>query len=828
LGKRGYTIPKSCLSKCDEEVLRKELFMKPETHGNYGGAGDISNEFPIYRESLNKMYLPRFYGISRYGMPTSSELSVGNHIVVPFEKPLRDYQDKIVDIYMNHVTSPAKDGTMDESMGSGAILEVPCGRGKCLAYDTPILMYDGTIEPVQNICMGDKIMGDDSKSRTVISISRGRETMYRVSITEMTYVGSGNVSNMTHVSDICMNDSYVVNESHILSLVNVKTNKIVDISVKSYLKLSSSKKDELRGYRVPIHFKVKSVAIDPYTFGYGICITNQMENTVLPYLEVRDLPINMNCLNKEMYSNYREHIPHEYKCNSRPYRMKLLAGIIDACGVLINDRYFHLYIESPTLLEDTIFVFRSVGFQICKLVDNTIQVWGNRNQLQSIPVKKKDNLFKTQALREGDDKEYDINKISTYHFELERLSVDDYYGFEIDGNRRFVLGDFTVTHNTVMALKIISLLEKKTLILVHKEFLMNQWIERIAEFLPAAKVGKIQADIFDVDGRDIVIGMIQTMYKRAFPANALTSFGLTVIDEVHRIGSEEFSKTLLQISTAYMLGISATVERKDGLTKLLYMFIGNKIYEESRSNEDPVMVRAIQYTTNDSEFNETEYDYKGSPKYSTMITKLCQYGPRSDFILQVLADLMTEYPENQVMVLAHNRSLLKYLFEGIQHRTIGEVGYYVGGMKQKDLQATESKQIVLATYAMAAEALDIKTLSTLVMVTPKTDIVQSVGRILRVKHDHPIIVDIVDSHELFQNQWHQRRRYYKSCNYEIRMIESRNYENMSIDWKIDKTWKRVFNPTIIFSEDCKNDGTKKSSILNKGTKIGFGKCMIEI
>jgi superfamily II DNA or RNA helicase len=262
---------------------------------------------------------------------------------------------------------------------------------------------------------------------------------------------------------------------------------------------------------------------------------------------------------------------------------------------------------------------------------------------------------------------------------------------------------------------------------------MNQWIERITEFLPDAKVGKIQAQTFDIEGRDIVIGMIQTLYDKEYPANTFDSFGLTIIDEVHRIGSEQFSRTLFKTITPYMLGISATVERKDKLTRVLYMFIGEKIYSEKRDNDDLVCVRGIEYKTNDSSFNEIELDFRGNPKYSTMISKLCEYGPRSDFIVRVIGDLLKE-SENQIMILCHNRSLLTYLFDAINHRNLASVGYYVGGMKQASLQETEEKQIVLATYAMAAEALDIKTLATLVMVTPKTDITQSVGRILRIKH----------------------------------------------------------------------------------------------
>lgn len=347
---------------------------------------------------------------------------------------------------------------------------------------------------------------------------------------------------------------------------------------------------------------------------------------------------------------------------------------------------------------------------------------------------------------------------------------------------------------TVIALNIISKIRKKTLILVHKEFLMNQWIERIEEFLPTATVGKIQAQICDTEDKDIVIGMIQTMYNKTFPSEIYAQFGLTIIDEVHRIGSEEFSKTLLKTISPYMLGISATVERKDKLTNLLYMFIGPKIYCEKRANDDPVCVRGIEFNTKDSDFNEIEYDFRGNVKYSTMISKLCDYGPRSDFIVKTVADLLEEQPNGQIMILAHNRSLLTYLHDSIINKEIGTAGYYVGGMKQKDLQETETKQIVIATYAMAAEALDIKTLSRLVMATPKTDITQSVGRILREKHENPIIVDIIDSHDCFQRQWIQRRRFYKKCDYRIRSICSNEYQTMSLDWNNDKSWKWVFEP----------------------------------
>ena len=362
---------------------------------------------------------------------------------------------------------------------------------------------------------------------------------------------------------------------------------------------------------------------------------------------------------------------------------------------------------------------------------------------------------------------------------------------------------------TVLSLSIIAHLKKKTFIIVHKEFLMNQWIERIQQFLPKARVGKIQGPIIDIDDKDIVIGMLQSLSMKEYPASTFDSFGLTIIDEVHHISSEVFSNSLFKLVTKYMLGLSATMNRKDGTTKVFKMFLGDVIFKGKRDEEREVVVHAIKYESNDEEFNEVKLDYRGNPAYSTMISKLCEYNRRSEFILKVLSDMLSINPLQQVMILAHNKNVLKYLHDAIAHRNIATVGYYVGGMKESALKETESKKVVIATYAMAAEALDIKTLTTLIMATPKTDIEQSVGRILRERHSSPIVVDIVDSHDLFQNQWRKRKTFYKKENYKIIYTNSNNYVSDTSGWTV------VYNPNLNGSKAC-NKNIKNSS--NKNIK----------
>jgi superfamily II DNA or RNA helicase len=329
---------------------------------------------------------------------------------------------------------------------------------------------------------------------------------------------------------------------------------------------------------------------------------------------------------------------------------------------------------------------------------------------------------------------------------------------------------------TVMALNIISRLRMKTLVIVHKSFLLNQWIERIQQFLPAARVGMIQGQIVDIDDKDIVIGMLQSLSMKEYPRDLFNTFGLSVYDECHHMSAEVFCRCMMKVVTKYTLGLSGTMVRKDGLTKVFKHFLGDVVHKEKNdTTSHAVVVKGIQYKVDDAEFNETEYDYRGNPKFSTMISKVCNYNRRSEFILDVLQNELATNPDQQVMILAHNRSLLEYFHDAIEHRKIATVGYYVGGMKEAALKLSESKKVIIATYAMASEGLDIKTLTTLIMASPKTDVCQSVGRILRVKHASPLVIDIIDPQDVFRAQWLKRQTYYIKQRYKIVMTDTDGY-----------------------------------------------------
>lgn len=374
---------------------------------------------------------------------------------------------------------------------------------------------------------------------------------------------------------------------------------------------------------------------------------------------------------------------------------------------------------------------------------------------------------------------------------------------------------------TVMALNIISKLKKKTLIVVHKEFLLRQWIERIEQFLPTAKVGRIQGEKIDIEDKDIVIGMLQSLSMKDYNYSIFKDFGLSIYDECHHIGAEVFSRILFKVVTKFSLGLSATMKRKDGLTKVIKMFVGDVVYKKERENCDYLVVRGINYEVDDDSFNELELNWRGQCHYTKMIKKICEYNRRSEFIVKIIKDIVEKDKNDklQIMILAHNKSLLKYLYDSILNKGIATVGYYVGGMKEKDLKISEGKKVIIATYAMAEEGLDIKSLTTLVMATPRVDVTQAVGRILRKRHDNAEVYDIIDTHGLFQRHWKKRMTFYRKQNFKVFLTTNKKY--------LDNDWECIYDKSKKVKRKKSTKKKSQKTVLKIDTDPLFqGKCLL--
>ena len=328
---------------------------------------------------------------------------------------------------------------------------------------------------------------------------------------------------------------------------------------------------------------------------------------------------------------------------------------------------------------------------------------------------------------------------------------------------------------TFMALAIAVRLGKRALIVVDKEFLMNQWKGEIERYLVGARVGILQGSKAELDPAlfDITICMIQTVCLHEFGLGTFDGYGFTIFDECHHLGAQYFSGVLRKIQTPHMLGLSATPDRDDGLTKVFEYFLGKPVYQEKTREPDPtVQVKALWYRNDDPAYADSPLDWRGQLVTARLMTQVVTCKARTEFVLEHLKELVTD-SRRKVLVLSERRDHLAELDAGLP--SVTSRGYYVGGMKQADLDRNaETCQVLLATYAMASEAMNIKALNAMIMASPRKKVEQSTGRILRTTVDkrviEPLIIDVIDQHETYVRQWQLRQRYYKKCAYSIEHV----------------------------------------------------------
>jgi len=326
---------------------------------------------------------------------------------------------------------------------------------------------------------------------------------------------------------------------------------------------------------------------------------------------------------------------------------------------------------------------------------------------------------------------------------------------------------------TVLALYLVSMLKKKTIVIVHKDFLMTQWRDRIQQFLPDARIGKIQQNTIDIEDKDIVLAMVQSLSQKEYDPEVFSSFGLAIFDECHHLGAEVFSKSMAKVSSKYMLGLSATPDRKDGLRKVFEWYIGPMVYSsKDDKNKDYIETRIYEYYDEDKQYSKLELLYNKKPCMPRMINNISYHMPRCQFINDIIKQ---EYENGRkILVLGDRREYLNTTEKWIRENIGDIVGQYVGGLKPSELRDSQEKDIILGTFSMASEGMDIPKLNTIVLASPKSDVVQSVGRILRekanVRTHHPLIIDFKDTHPnlgMFSKQCEKRIKYYKKCDHEI-------------------------------------------------------------
>uniref|UniRef100_A0A6C0F409 Helicase ATP-binding domain-containing protein n=1 Tax=viral metagenome TaxID=1070528 RepID=A0A6C0F409_9ZZZZ len=327
---------------------------------------------------------------------------------------------------------------------------------------------------------------------------------------------------------------------------------------------------------------------------------------------------------------------------------------------------------------------------------------------------------------------------------------------------------------TVCALYIASKIQMPTIVLVHNTFLRDQWIDRIKAFLPKARIGSLQADVVDIDNKDITVAMLQSVALKEYPKGTFERFGLVIVDECHHIASEAFSRAVPKLTCKHMLGLSATPERKDRLMCVINWFLGPMLYKSDTSDkvDEKVKVEVYEFA-GDEKYNEIIYNNSGVMFTTLMINKVVEYEPRNTMVAGLIEDLADE-EGRQLLVLTDRVGHTKTLFDLLpDHKK--DMACILGRDVPAKTRAEwcASKKILIATYQMCKEGFDVATLNTLVIATPRPDVDQIVGRILRVEKKgrkvDPLIIDIVD--ESFRRQFQERLSLYKKRNYTVEKMK---------------------------------------------------------
>lgn len=352
--------------------------------------------------------------------------------------------------------------------------------GKCLGRDTPVLLYSGQAVMVQDVRVGDKLMGPDGTPRNVLSTTQGRSKLYRINPER----GDSWVCNDSHILSLKISSTKICGNSNKPSKKTFKGG-IIDIPIEEYLALGSSRKNILKQFHVGVELPEQPLEIDPYVYGSWLgdggtdvpalhtpggpmsdywCkyFTEQGYRIHVGY---REKSCQMFCVRKPAGSGKNNQflsfirtsviqekkekfIREEYLLNSRKNRLALLAGLIDSDGYVHSKTSYSFCTKFPALSRQVMLLARSLGLAACiRPKVCTIKSIGFSSTYYNVQISGS-GILEIPTLEKHAKESSSVKNLTNTGFSVEDIGVGDYYGFSVDGDHRFLLGDYTVTHNS--------------------------------------------------------------------------------------------------------------------------------------------------------------------------------------------------------------------------------------------------------------------------------------------------------------------------------------------------------------------------------------------
>lgn len=781
-------------------------------------------KFKVYTETLDSVTVPLYWAVAALGSPRHDARPPGEPMNVPFNGTLRP--DLRQPEAVAAVLETWGHGAQNQPAARGAALCIPPGFGKCLAPETPVLLYDGSVVTAASLEPGMQMMGPDSTPRNVLNVSCGIEEMYEIRpikgdpwrcneshILSLKYSGHGSIHTTTNTVRCYFNNTFTSKSFKTMKdaaafVAELPRDPIVDITVRDYMALPKGVQDHLKLFKTgPITFPARpDPGFDPYIIGAWLgddtsattgfeFKDGELEDEInrrglskdlalhvhkWPSARLRAPTFTLRTINggRAMSNPFRnalreykllnnKHMPADIKYGSQQTRLEVLAGLLDADGYLDNNCY-EITQKNRVIANDIAFVARSLGFAaVTKQVRKTcVKPNGERDTgtyhithisgegLETIPVA----LSRKKAVPRQQ-----VKDARCTGFTCTPVGYGAYVGPVLDADHRYVLGDFTVTHNTTCALYLATIVKRRVLVIVHKSFLAEQWAERVTQFLPGARVTRVQGDQCDASG-DVVIAMLQTLVSRKYPASTFDACGFLCVDEAHHTGAAVFSQAMMGLCLPYTLGLSATPDRKDGLGRVVGWFLGDMAFKHKRENQTSTRVEIVKYTTERYD-QPPPVNRRGDVCFTSIITLLAEDDVRTWKISEEVARLVSGNSQGprDVLVLSHRREHCKRLATCIQEMGVESVATYLGGDK-----TVPDTRVIVATYSLTSEGFDLPRLNALVLATPGSDVEQACGRVMRGSSTRgAVIVDFVDQWGVCFAQAAKRRALYKRCGFTI-------------------------------------------------------------
>ncbi len=358
--------------------------------------------------------------------------------------------------------------SLDRILGDGVeageliVVTGPTGEGKCLGKGTRVRMFDGSVKAVEKVRVGDQLMGPDSNPRDVLALGRGKEMMYQVCQTKGMW--------------------FQANGDHVLVLRRTDTGRVIEISINDYLKISRTQKHLLKGFSVAVDYPESPLSIEPYFLGLWLGdghsdstrITTADEE-IVEYLQDFAIRLGLALAKYEMKNNKanlysltnkwrnhllkemkllkvmgNKHIPTQYLINNRENRLELLAGLLDSDGYVNHGGYVFVN-KNERLARDVQEIARSLGMR-CYLKKFKNEQFGK--YYWKVGISGDCSIIPLKIPRKKVEKRKQIKDVANKGISVWEHGEGEYYGFQIDGDGRFLLEDFTVTHNTTLLMSI--------------------------------------------------------------------------------------------------------------------------------------------------------------------------------------------------------------------------------------------------------------------------------------------------------------------------------------------------------------------------------------